>query len=640
MPDVRMAARIGVAAAVLGCMLAVAHAQSKPPVEAFAVLAPDAPEISPDGTRFALIRGINGRPSVAIYKIDAPAEPPQIVTSGDWIISGTMWVKNDVLVVYNRKNIKLGVRDRFREDVLRPLADAVAVTLKDNKEVRLTAYARIVDVDLDDPDTVYATAGNSLYAMNVRTGGRPEFVVKKYVGPEKEQTPKWFLDGHGKVVARIDKIRDPQSYVHPLWHDTLKVFENDSWRALAKFDSTVDQGDGALIRLAPDSKATVSIDRIDIATGAEIKLFQDPIYDVAGALRDEWTGRIIGYVVDEDMPVYRYFDPKREALQKGLEKAFPGLSVHAVSTDLAGDKAIVEAVGSRTPASYYLFDHTTHRSTAIVASYPDLTESELGEVRPYAYMARDGLRIPAYLTIPPARRPLNLSLVVMPHGGPDARDDMTFDFLSQFLANRGYAVLRPEFRGSSGYGRAFTEAGLHQWGLKMQDDISDGVQKVIADGIADPKRVCIFGASYGGYAALAGATLTPDLYACAISLAGVSNLPDLLGYTKKEFGIDITNGSFWTTRIGDAFTDSAQLDASSPALHASQVKAPVLLLHSELDVTVPIQQSELMTAALTTAGKKVQFVRLDGDDHYLSLEPTRYRVLQEVEKFLAASIGG
>jgi dipeptidyl aminopeptidase/acylaminoacyl peptidase len=216
---------------------------------------------------------------------------------------------------------------------------------------------------------------------------------------------------------------------------------------------------------------------------------------------------------------------------------------------------------------------------------------------------------------------------------------MRFDFLRQFLANRGYAVLQPNFRGSSGYGYPFTKAGLHQWGLKMQDDISDGVKKAIADGIADSKRVCIFGASYGGYAALAGATLTPELYACVISYAGPSNLPNLLGYDKRQFRENFTNGSWTSTRMGDIFTDSAQLDASSPALHAKNVRAPVLLLHSEQDVTVPIEQSEMMAAALQNAGKDYQFVRINGDDHYLSVSQTRKRVLEELEKFLAAHIG-
>jgi dipeptidyl aminopeptidase/acylaminoacyl peptidase len=258
----------------------------------------------------------------------------------------------------------------------------------------------------------------------------------------------------------------------------------------------------------------------------------------------------------------------------------------------------------------------------------------MGDVQPYGYAAGDGLHIPAYLTLPPGKPPHNLPLVVVPHGGPDDRDDMTFDFIRQFLANRGYAVLQPQFRGSRGFGRAFTRAGFGQWGLRVQDDISDGVRKTIADGVADPRRICIFGASYGGYAALAGATLTPDLYACVASLAGPSNLEDMLDYSRDQFGRETKD--YWMARIGE---DSAHRDAASPALHADRVKAPVLLLHSELDITVPISQSETMEKALEKAGKKVEFVRLPGDDHYMALEQTRLRVLQELEKFLAANIG-
>ena len=201
-------------------------------------------------------------------------------------------------------------------------------------------------------------------------------------------------------------------------------------------------------------------------------------------MQNEWTGKVIGYVVDKDMPEYHYFDPARKSLQRGLEQAFPGLSVHAVSTDLAGDKAIVEAVGPRMPPSYYLFDRTTHHAAAIAASYPDLNDSELGEVKPYGYAARDGLHIPAYLTLSARPDGKKSSAGRYAAWRPRRPRRHEFDFLRQFLANRGYAVLQPNFRGSAGYGYPFTRAGLHQWGLKMQNDISDGVKKTIADGIA------------------------------------------------------------------------------------------------------------------------------------------------------------
>jgi dipeptidyl aminopeptidase/acylaminoacyl peptidase len=633
------ALRLGAAAAMLCATLSAACAQTKPPVEAFAALPAEPPQISPDGSRFALIRGVNGRPTVLIYKIDAPQESPQSIGSDNSIVAGLRWVKNDILVIADRQNIKTGL---FR-DTIRPTAVAVAVRLSDHQIIRLLAFSHLDDIDLDNADTIYTTFLNVLLRVDIRNRGNVQLVMKQDPRADHAVTGKWFLDGHGNVVGRLDGKRDDG---HASWHAILKLLDNNSWRPLAEFNGSIDQGDGvagisedgkAFIRFAPDHTGAMSVDRIDMATGMESKLYQDPVYDASGPLADAWTGRIIGFIVDEDLPVYHYFDPKLEAQQKGLEAAFSGLSVHAISTDLAGRRAIVEAEGPKTPPSYYLYDRTTHHASAVAASYPDLNETEMGQVKPYGYAARDGLHIPAYLTLPPGRDPHKLPLIVMPHGGPDMRDDLSFDFFRQFLANRGYAVLQPQFRGSKGFGRAFTNAGLRQWGLKMQDDISDGVQKAIADGIADPKRVCIFGASYGGYAALAGATLTPELYACVVSLAGPSNLQKMLAYSKSKFGTVAEN--YWMTRIGDRDSDSAQIDAVSPALHGDRVTAPVLLLHSELDVTVPIEQSEMMADALTKAGKNVQFIRIEGDDHYLSLEQTRVRVLQEIEKFLAASIG-
>ena len=375
------------------------------------------------------------------------------------------------------------------------------------------------------------------------------------------------------------------------------------------------------------------------AAGAEATLFSNPQYDVAAALTDDWTGHVIGAAYADDKMEYVYFDPQLEALQRGLERAFANLSVHAVSSDLARDRVIVAVDGPQQPPTYYYLDRTTHQAAELDSSNPGLTLADLGEMKPYPYKARDGLDIHAYLTLPPGSAGKGLPLVVMPHGGPDDRDMLTFDWQAQYFANRGYAVFQPNFRGSSGYGHKFTEAGLQQWGLKMQDDITDGVKKLIADGTVDPKRICIVGGSYGGYAALAGATFTPDLYACAVSFAGVSDLPILLRSDIDEAGKDSKTASFWSSRIGSLDNDSEVLRATSPARHADQVKCPILLMHGEGDTTVRIKQSELEYDALKSAGKDVQFIRFPGEDHYFTFADTRIRFLSEVEKFLAAHIG-
>ena len=235
--------------------------------------------------------------------------------------------------------------------------------------------------------------------------------------------------------------------------------------------------------------------------------------------------------------------------------------------------------------------------------------------------------------MPPGAATKDLPVVILPHGGPESRDVAEFDWLSQFLASRGYAVLQPQFRGSVGYGEKFRQAGYRQWGGLMQDDVSDGVRHLIATGVADPSRVCIVGASYGGYAALAGAAFTPELYACAVSISGVSDLPAMIGSTKKNYGSDSDSVAYWIDHIGPA-TDPNTI-AKSPARSASTVRAPVLLLHGADDSVVPIQQSKAMQRALLEAGKPVTFVTLTGEDHWLSRSATRTRVLQELETFLA-----
>ena len=397
--------------------------------------------------------------------------------------------------------------------------------------------------------------------------------------------------------------------------------------------------DGNSLAYAAIVNGRDSITRLDLTSGQTgANLFTDPQYDVAYALADEWTGRVIGAAYAADKAEYVYFDPAREALQRGIEAVFPGKDAHAVSVTQDGRKAIVSVEAPTLPPTFYFLDRDTHVATKIASAYPGLSESDLGIEKPYPYKARDGLDIHAYLTLPPGKGEKNLPVVVMPHGGPDFRDWVRFDWWAQFLANRGYAVFQPNFRGSKGYGHAFTDAGLGQWGLKMQDDITDGVKKLIADGVADPKRICIVGASYGGYAALAGATFTPDLYACAASISGVSDLGRMLDFERKMRGRNSGSVSFWQSRIGSP-EDSARIDATSPALHADQVRVPVLLMHGRLDTTVPYAQGEAERDALQRAGKTVELVTFDADDHYLTLAQTRVQLLTNLERFLKANIG-
>lgn len=632
---------------------------SHPPVDAFGQL----PEISqaslsPDGKHFAAVQSINGRPAAVIYTVGG-GTPPVGIPSTEQIVYRVQWAKNDRLLVSLKTSSRI-VWAR-NPDLVRTYGRTFSVSLdgqdrkmlmESNNFLNANGGVGVEDIALSDRDHIYVSMWDDYYALNhdASTHNQYDLTLYRYdlrtgqadtVMVGDPQTVGWFMDGRGNLVGRLDEDDEPRV-------DRLKAFRDNKWRDLAVYDAHGDKfarvegvtADGsAFVRNAVNENATSTLEAIDVNTAAVRTLFANPTYDVDAVQWDEWSGAVTGATYVDDRPRYVFFDPAQQALQQGLEKSFPGLTVTEVSSDLDRSHVIVETEGPRAPPTYYFLDRTTHQATRIGSAYSRLSEADLGEMKPYPYKARDGLEIPAYVTLPPGLPAKNLPMVVMPHGGPDARDAIGFDWWAQFLANRGYVVLQPNYRGSSGYGRKFTEAGFHQWGLKMQDDISDGVKKLIADGIADPKRVCIVGASFGGYAALAGAAFSPDLYACAVSFAGISDLPQVFADTAKRTGKDSREMAFWETRIGDRFGDSQHLEATSPDLHADQVRCPVLLMHGEGDTTVPIEQSELMEAALRKAGKNVRFVRFAGEDHYLNLAETRIRMLSELEAFLAANIG-
>jgi dipeptidyl aminopeptidase/acylaminoacyl peptidase len=318
---------------------------------------------------------------------------------------------------------------------------------------------------------------------------------------------------------------------------------------------------------------------------------------------------------------------------QALGKSFGGLSVAMVSYTTDRSRVIARVRSPSTPAIYYLVDFAKGKADIVGEDYPALAGVRMGDVQVISYKSRDGVDIPAYVTLPAEAQQLNLPLVVMPHGGPESRDEPGFDWWAQFLASRGYAVLQPQFRGSTGFGEAFRLAGYRQWGGIMQNDVTDGVKALIDQGLVDPKRICIVGASYGGYAALAGAAFTPDLYACAVSVNGISDLPGVLGNAEKRGGEESNAVAYWSAHIGSAH-DPAVI-AASPFRAVERIEAPILLIHGVNDTVVPIMQSQIMANALEESGKTHAFVKLEGEDHWLSRSDTRIRLLQEIDAFLA-----
>ncbi len=472
---------------------------------------------------------------------------------------------------------------------------------------------------------------STLFEVDTRSG---KGVVLERGSPYTEQ---WLVDAAGHAVARGDFDRVRHSY-------TLRVRSAAGWQDLYRRS---DGKDLDLCCLSRDGSAIVAIGEADGRNkllalpldGSTPKvLVEDPARDVTGVLRDPASDALVGAIVGGLEHSTRWLDADAEREGSVLARAFAGRVAELRDRSSDGQKLLVRVEGTSAPPIYYLVDYATHRADLVAEEYPGLAGAALGTKRAVTYRARDGAPIPSYLTLPPAVAAQKLPLVVLPHGGPYANDRPYFDWWSQFLASRGYAVLQPQFRGSTGFGAAHREAGYRQWGAAMQDDITDAVAAVVAEGLADPHRVCIVGASYGGYAALAGAAFTPDLYACAASVAGVADLPTMLGYRRKRAGADVEDVvSWWSAYVGDAYAEGEAI-AHSPARAAERIKVPVLLIHGTDDTVVPISQSVAMDAALTRAGRPHQFVILAGEDHWLSRSETRIAVLRELEAFLAKNL--
>jgi dipeptidyl aminopeptidase/acylaminoacyl peptidase len=356
-----------------------------------------------------------------------------------------------------------------------------------------------------------------------------------------------------------------------------------------------------------------------------------PAPDPDGLIWDGATHALIGEGhLDGDARRYHFFAPADQAAWAKVVSEFPGAKVELESFTDDHRRFVVHVDGPGRPPAYFLSDIGAASPAPLGAEYAGLDAGDVAHVDPVGFKAGDGLSVGGYLTTPNGAPARKLPLVVLVHGGPAARDEPGFDWWAQALASRGYAVLQVNYRGSAGLGTRLLEAGFGEWGRKMQTDLSDGVRALVARGVVDPGRVCIVGASYGGYAALAGATLDTGVYRCAASIAGPSDLPAMLAAVKKTE--EARAGSvrrYWLRYMG-----AGDLDAISPAKRVAKVSIPILLIHGKDDTVVPYDQSRIMASALRKARKDVTFVTLNREDHWLSQGATRLLMLQSVVDFL------
>ncbi|WP_292258972.1 alpha/beta hydrolase family protein [Brevundimonas sp.] len=375
---------------------------------------------------------------------------------------------------------------------------------------------------------------------------------------------------------------------------------------------------------------------VNIATGAWRPLRFE--FRPQGIFFDPLTSRMIGAAGEgEDGPRYVFVEPRAGAMWTRVQQSFAGRAPHLVSWTPDFKTVVVRTAGDRDSGSFFVLDMDAGTITPAGGSYAALTPDRVGLVRSVRYAAADGTQIHGFMTLPPGvESPRNLPLVVLAHGGPASHDVGGFDWWAQAIASRGYVVLQPNFRGSTGYGKAFMEAGYGEWGRKMQTDLSDGVRWMAEQGMIDPSRVCIVGASYGGYAAMAGPTLDRGVYRCAVSYGGVSDLYRMVNQEARDGARrDNETVRYWNRFMGVERLDHA-VDRYSPALLAAQADAPILLIHGRDDTVVPIEQSRVMADALRRAGKPYELIEMTGEDHWLSRSDTRQRMLNETVRFLEA----
>jgi dipeptidyl aminopeptidase/acylaminoacyl peptidase len=634
------------------------------PVEAFGALPQvRAVDLSPNGNLVAWCQTPPaGEAAVVIfdsttqkYRRSIPLEPGLNLRSLSWADDETLLITVSTFATFNEKR----AADHY--EVYRTFAADVAggttrMLLSTDGARAFATGAALLASRTDKPKTVimgsydYSAAAASRASTDSRlAGGRRDsgwsyslFEVDTRTGEGRllergnPFTTDWVVDPTGAPVARSDWNPKTEQF-------SILAKDGSGWREILREARSRPR---TLHGLTADGKAVVlantndqGVERMDAlpldGSAAKI-LVEEPGLGIAYVVYDPFTGVAIGVRLGGQDGATRYWDAEAERQARSMGASFPGKKVHIESRSRDSRRVTVRVEDASNPPMYYLVDFAARKADIIGEQYPALANATLGEVRMITYKARDGAEVPAYLTLPPGSAGKNLPLVMLPHGGPEARDDYGFDWFPQFLASRGYAVLQPQFRGSTGFGEAWRKAGYRQWGLLMQDDVSDGVKALVDQGIADAKRVCIVGLSYGGYAALAGATFTPDLYRCAVSINGVSDLPVMLSYEYAHTGEESNTVAYWKSHIG-ASNDRAVIERS-PSRAADQVKAPVLLLHSTNDTVVPVTQSEIMQRAMKAVDRPVTFVQLSGDDHYLSRTPTRLQVLKETEKFLNANL--
>jgi dipeptidyl aminopeptidase/acylaminoacyl peptidase len=463
-----------------------------------------------------------------------------------------------------------------------------------------------------------------VYRLNVMTG------KMNMIAENPGKFTSWLSDHQGKIrlASATDGVNSDIYYRKTEKSPFKKVFSTDFRTQVDPEFFTFDNKN--IYALSNIGRDKVAVVEFDLEKGKEIrKLYENNEFDVGGLSYSKQRTVLVAATYTSWKRDRHFFDDRIQKVFADVVQKLPGFEVALTSLDRAEKKIIVRTYSDKSLGSFYLYSEGQLTKLADVS--PWIQVDQMADMKPISYKSREGLTINGYLTLPHGYKDGTLPIIVNPHGGPWARDSWGFNPEVQFLASRGYGVLQMNFRGSTGYGREFWQSSFKQWGLKMQDDVSDGVKWLVETKVADPKRVCIYGGSYGGYAVLAGLSFTPDLYACGVDYVGVSNLLTFMKTIPPYWKPML---SMMYEMVGDPQKEEPMLKASSPVFHADRIKAPLFVAQGAKDPRVNIAESNQIVNALKTRGVDVEYLVKDNEGHGFHNEENRFDFYAKMEKFL------
>jgi dipeptidyl aminopeptidase/acylaminoacyl peptidase len=584
-------------------------------------------EISPDGKRLAFLAPTDNRLNIWICNAGAPLGTALPITHEKVRgIYSFAWTRDGRWILYSHDSNGDENYHIFRADPHKPDAPAIELTPAPGSR------ADFIDLPIEFPGQVVVAWNQrdhhyfDAYRIDINTG------TATMVAQNPGDVDSWSTDTHGRVLAATAVLKNTDSEIR------VRADESAAFKPLATY--TYDENatihafspDGSFIYLTSAHGSNTSrLVNLDLKTSQETVVDQDPDFDIGGPVISDWTNQLLGVVYNKDRLTYKAFDPQFRKDLKRLAGVHDGdIALGNATRDER--KWIITYNSPTDPAATYLYDRDTGKERFIFRPRPWLKPDTLAAVKPVSFKSRDGLTLHGYVTLPKGVAPHNLPAVEIVHGGPWLRAGWGYDAEAQFLANRGYAVISVNYRGSDGYGKAFMNAGDREWGGKMTDDMVDASNWLVSQGIADSKRFAIYGGSYGGYATLAALAFRPGVYACGIDYVGVSNLLTFMN-TMPAYWEDSRNIMY--KRVGNPTTEQDFLRSRSPVFHADKIEAPLFIAQGYNDPRVNHAEAEQIVAALKKNGKPVEYMVKMDEGHGFRNPENRLDFYSKMESFLA-----